>query len=440
MNRPTDEPPRAGPTGATGGGGDDVVAERSGASVPAGALADLLRVRGVDEAEITAAAQGGSLALAVIEHLVLPDAATFDLLHMSEATGLSPELIKQMWRSLGFAEPRPGDNIFVEADVDLLRTVGLLLDLDIIDDELVIQMSRVIGSSASRVANALVDAVEITTEVQPAEVTDEGGEDEDISEDGMAMREAEAEARGEQFAAVAPVLFTTLHKVQEYVWRRHVQSAARARIARVQHGVDPSHIVVGFADLVGFTALSQQIDAHELATVVERFETLAYETVTRLGGRVVKMIGDEVMFAVNHERAALEIALNLADTYRNDDELSDVRVGLASGPVLQREADLYGPVVNMASRIVGLAFPGTVVCSSDVHEALQGDPAYDWKSLGGRKLKDIGREQLFVVRRVNDEARPRNAREMAEARRSERREARVTEMEDRRRNRRERSR
>ena len=189
-------------------------------------------------------------------------------------------------------------------------------------------------------------------------------------------------------------------------------------------------VTVLFADLVGFTALSQQIGTHELAAVVERFETIAYDTITEAGGRVVKMIGDEVMFAVGHERAAAEIALRLSETYRDDDELSDVRVGLASGPVLQREADLYGPVVNTASRIVGIAFPGTVVCAAPVREALAGDVDYSWKSIGSRNLKDIGRAQLYVLRRAADGERPRSSRQRAEARRAERREARVTEMEE----------
>ena len=122
--------------------------------------------------------------------------------------------------------------------------------------------------------------------------------------------------------------------------------------------------------------MSQQISAHELAAVVDRFESIAYETIADLGGRVVKMIGDEVMFSVEDERTAAEIALTLAATYRDDSELSDVRVALASGPVLQREADYYGPVVNRASRIVSLAFPGTVVVSDELHAVLASDDRF----------------------------------------------------------------
>lgn len=385
------------------------------ALLDADAVSDLLASAGVSPAEIAEARSHRHLELLAIEHLVLPEAAEHDLSEIADATGLSPAQISQLWRSLGFAEPRPGDRIFTDVDVDMLRTIGQLLDMGMIDDDLTVQMARVIGSSLSRVASALIDAVD------PAEPTNRhigapGGKDED-------------------FAAVAPLLLPTLLQVMDFVWRRHVQAEAGARMAREHAGTDPDHRAVGFADLVGFTALSQQVTAHELAAVVDRFEAIAYDTVGRLGGRVVKMIGDEVMFSVPDVRAAAEIALSLSETYRDDDELSDVRVGLAAGPVLQREADLYGPVVNRASRIVNIAFPGTVVCGDEVQDALADDPAFQWKSIGQRNLKDIGRVSLYVVRRADAPVREKSSRGEAEARRAERREARVAEIAARRRKR-----
>ncbi|MGN6695235.1 MAG: adenylate/guanylate cyclase domain-containing protein, partial [Aquihabitans sp.] len=227
-----------------------------------------------------------------------------------------------------------------------------------------------------------------------------------------------------------------LLQVRDAVWRR---LDARAALCRSDLAHDQGARVaraVGFADLVGFTALSQQIDAHELAGVVDRFETIAYDTVNRLGGRVVKMIGDEVMFSVPDEASAVEIALSLAETYRDDDELSDVRVGLASGPVLQREADLYGPVVNRASRIVNIAFPGSVVVSGEIVDSIADSEGVTWKSIGSRNLKDIGKVPLFLVRRESADEPPRSSRQEAERRRAERREARVAEIEERRTNRR----
>jgi adenylate cyclase len=375
-------------------------------------MAELLRAAGMDDAQIDEARAHHHLELLAIEHLVIPEEALYDLDAIAELSGLSTLQITRLWRSLGFAEPRPGDHLFTEVDADMLRTIGQLLDMGWIDDELTVQMARVIGSSLSRVASALVDTIE------PDGPVIEGGA---RSEDG--------------FAAIAPLLLPMILQVMDYVWRRHVQAEARNRMAREHADGDPDHRVVGFADLVGFTALSQQVDAHELAAVVDRFEAIAYDTVNRSGGRVVKMIGDEVMFSVPDEVAAVEIALSLSETYRDDDELSDVRVGLASGPVLQREADLFGPVVNRASRIVNIAFPGSVVCAAEICEALGEVEGIGWKSIGTRNLKDIGKVPLFVLRRAELEEAPTSSRQRAERRRAERREARVTELEDRKRDR-----
>ncbi len=378
------------------------------AVLDADAMSTLLTSFGVSAGEISNARAHRHLELLAIEHLVLPEAVEHDLTDIAEATGLSSAQIAQLWRSLGFVEPRPDDRIFTGLDVDMLRTIGQLLDMGMIDDDLMVQMARVIGSSLARVASVLIDSVD------PVEPTN--------------RRAGAAERDGQEFAAVAPMLLPTLLQVMDFVWRRHVQAEARARMARDHAGADPDHRAVGFADLVGFTALSQQVSAHELAAVVDRFESIAYDTVSRLGGRVVKMIGDEVMFSVPGERAAVEIALSLSEDYRNDDELSDVRVGLAAGPVLQREADLYGPVVNRASRIVNIAFPGTVVCGDEIHRALADDATFGWKPIGSRNLKDIGKVPLYAVRRVDEPVRKKTSREEAERRRAERREARVAEI------------
>lgn len=370
-------------------------------------MAELLGDMGISADEVETARAHRHLELLAIEHLVMPDAPVHDVHAVSAATGLSVDLIAQMWRSLGFVEPRPGDHLFTEVDVDMLRTIGQLLDLGLIDDSLVVQMARVIGSSLARVASAVIDSIDPAEPVERRLGTRPGPDD---------------------FASVAPMLLPTLVQVMDYVWRRHVQAEARTRMNRDHAGTDPDQRVVGFADLVGFTALSQQISAHELAAVVDRFEGIAYDTITRRGGRVVKMIGDEVMFSVAEVGDAAAIALTLSETYRDDDELSDVRVGLAAGPVLVREADLYGPVVNRASRIVSLAFPGAVVCSGEVHDLLADDDEFTWRPIGTRTLKNIGKVPLFVLRRATPVEPEPSSRARSEARRARRRAARVEEI------------
>jgi len=384
-----------------------VTGPAEGSSVPAEhpdhqpSLRDVLFGVGVSEATVAQAERDGTLPLLAIERLVLPEPAAYDLTELAEVTGMSAAQIVQFWRSLGFPEPTPGDRIFTAADAEMLHTVAGLIETGVIDPALAVQMSRVIGSSMARVATAQVDAID--------------------PDDGGSGWQDDPERHQQDFRLFAESLLPT-PRVMDYVWRRHLQAAARQRINQEAAGSDRDRRVVGFADLVGFTALSQQISPRELAAVVDRFENIAYDTVAQLHGRVVKMIGDEVMFSVDDERAAVEIGLTLAEAYATEDDLSDVRVGLAAGPVLQREADLFGPVVNLASRIVGIAFPASVVVAEAVHDALVEDADLSWRPIGRRHLKDIGRVPLWVARRAHTPVGPKTPRDKARGAQAERRE------------------
>jgi class 3 adenylate cyclase len=206
-------------------------------------------------------------------------------------------------------------------------------------------------------------------------------------------------------------------RIMDLVWRRHLGSAARRRIVRAAAG-EGEIVCVGFADLVGFTSQTQQLPESQLAEVVGRFETLAYDLTGAHSGRVVKMIGDEVMFMTDDVREAGALALDMAATFRDDEALSDVRVGMASGRVLERDGDVYGPVVNLASRVVNVAYPGAVVVTKDVYDALVDDERFFFRSLRSHYLKDIGRVPLWTLRSRDDEKAGRYPR--ARRRRSDR--------------------
>lgn len=208
-------------------------------------------------------------------------------------------------------------------------------------------------------------------------------------------------------------------QVLEQVWRRHLQAAARARLSSP---MDEAPIqAVGFADLVGFTALSQQIDSGALAAVVDRFESVAYATVAEHGGRVVKMIGDEVMFTMEDPTAAARCALDLSESYHDADDLSDVRVGVAYGTVIDREGDLFGPPVNLASRMTSIAYPGSVLVDEDLYELLRDNDDFSFRSMIPRRLKHIGLVRLHVLREAGEESQHRRERR-------ERRRARIAEL------------
>ena len=203
--------------------------------------------------------------------------------------------------------------------------------------------------------------------------------------------------------------------VLEQVWRRHLQVAARRRLLRGDAEDGPGQ-VVGFADLVGFTALAQQVTDEELAEVVDQFERLAYDVVVAGGGRVVKMIGDEVMFLVDDPVFAAEIALGLAEASRDAAELSDVRVGLAvgsgdraGGRRLRRHRQPGQP--GHRHRLPGHG--GGVARAA--RAASRTDPSSRSASMRPRFLKNIGRVSLSVLRHADDA--PSTIREAIDERR-----------------------
>jgi adenylate cyclase len=369
------------------------------ASVPApDELVLILRAFGVSAADIAQAQADGTLVLLAIERLALGQELQYDIGAAMTATGLPEEELRHIWRSLGFPDPPAGEAIFSDVDLGNLAAVADLIHSGVVSPEVTYGMTRVVGSSMARIASALIDAVSTRSE----EVLTSVGGDEDLSE---VLEPIASEAGG--FLPMFP-------QVLEQVWRRHLQDAARRRLLRGDsegaHG-----LVVGFADLVGFTALAQQVSDAELAEVVDQFERLAYDVVIAGGGRVVKMIGDEVMFLVEDPVAAAEIALGLADASRDAAGLSDVRVGLALGPVLEREADAYGATVNLASRATGIAYPGTVVVSPELREVLEEQPQFAFKGMRPRYLKHIGRVALAVLRHTDDG--PSSIRETIDERR-----------------------
>jgi adenylate cyclase len=246
------------------------------------------------------------------------------------------------------------------------------------DTETALQLARVIGSSMARIAEAeLVPGNMVSSEIDP-------------------VMSAEA------FAGVADVTLPAMAKLLEYVWRRQLAAGIQRSMLLRSHGLAPGQspvLAVGFADMVGFTTLSQQLSEPELAAVVARFEEVAHDTVTGGGGRVVKMIGDEAMF--------------VADSVPDDELLSDVRVALAVGPVLVQDGDFYGPVVNLASRAVNMAAPGAVIVTDEFHAALEtatrsrtgaGHPLeFAFVAVRPRRVKDLGRVQLWVLYRPGAE-------------------------------------
>lgn len=378
-------------------------------------LRDLLAARGVSADEIERSERDGTLLLLAVDRIVFEE-PHYTISEIFERSPIDEQRTAELWRSLGFPDPPDDEPFFTDSDVQILGVLADLVRRGASEPDLLTGMTRVVGQSMARFAAAQAE-IYLERESEFAGGHGVGGDQGDIPErPDPTIGPLDDPLLARSISDVLP----TIPHLLDYVWRRHMQAAARSRLLRNESGASTEEMAIGFADLVGFTSLSQQISPQDLAAVVDRFERHAYDTVARMGGRVVKMIGDEVMFAVDDPRQALLIALELSEVYRNDDELSEVRVGVSWGPVMEREGDCFGPVVNMASRIVNIAFAGTVVVSEALHDQFADDEAFSWKSLHRKTLKDIGRVTLWNLRAAGEPSEARSDPDRARARRSER--------------------
>jgi len=161
-----------------------------------------------------------------------------------------------------------------------------------------------------------------------------------------------------------------------------------------------------FADLVEFTSLGEEIAPEQLGEVVGRFEELATSVVTA-PVRLVKTIGDAVMMVSTETAPLIGAALDLvAAAAAEGDDFPILRAGIATGPTLPQSGDFYGRSVNLASRVTGIARPGSVLVDTPTREAA-GEDGFEYSFAGERRLKGIdARTKLFRVRRTGE---PRRA-------------------------------
>lgn len=317
-----------------------------------------------------------------LEHQLLGGARVHTRQQVADLAGVDVERARSLWRALGFADVDDDNVAFTDRDVAALRTVDGLVRLGLIDATIEQAVTRAMGQSLSRLAEWQVATITAAL----------------ARHDELPLDEATAAAR-----ELVPVM----EELLGYVWRRHLAAVAGRIFATGADDLVARTLAVGFADLVGFTALTRQVDDGELALLVERFEGAASDIVAECGARVVKTVGDEVMFTADDAQTAAEVALRLSEQIGADEELPDLRVGVAYGTVLARLGDVYGEPVNLASRITTLARPGTVLVDRELAAALGDDQRWRLRRVPPRPVR--GYSLLHPLRLRRGEASDRAA-------------------------------
>ena len=315
-----------------------------------------------------------------IEGLLLGGERRYTRAEVAERSGVAPERARELWHSLGFAAVTEDDRVFTDGDLDALRTVNELIQSGLTDPAQATSIARMLGQHMSRLAESQVEMLRGILQANPELASDE-----------------------RQLTRFVERVVPDLERLQNHAWRRHLAAYTGRALMTSDDELDGRSQVVGFADMVGFTALTRRSTEDELVGVVDRFDALTAEVVAEYHGRIVKMIGDEVLFVADDPAHGAEIALALLEYAEADEALPSLRAGLAYGRVLSRFGDIYGAVVNIAARLTSIARPGTVLVDRGLAMALREDTGFEIRHRRPVSVRGYARLRPSVLRRLDTE-------------------------------------
>lgn len=305
---------------------------------------------------------------------------TYTAPQLAASVGWPEETTRRFFRALGF--PDAGQEVrYTEADFAVLATVSHAVDESDLDLAGAVRLARAIGQNIARLSDWQVAAIS-----SRADQVTEG-------EDVEAHHRTALRIGGEVSDAFEVVLV--------HSWRRHL-NAALTRLdvdADVSEHEQTQVVTAGFADLVNFSALSSEMDSNRLGELVEIFESRCGDVVAAQEGRMIKTLGDSVLFVHADPQRALEIAHGLIEVIGQDSRLPDVHIGLATGPVVTRLGDVFGPPVNLAARLTALARRNRVIVDDATVQGLQ-PSSYEARRMTARPVRGFGLVEPVAIRRV----------------------------------------
>jgi adenylate cyclase len=382
---PAEEPPQRA-SDNTAGGQIDFVAEglldglEGEQRAERLALLRYLAADGVALAELHRATISGTLMFLPAER-VIGGHARYSAREIAELTGTELDFLIAVRRSMGLPIPGADEAVYTEGDLESVRMTGVFREAGISDEE-ILDLMRTLGRGLSQTAETM-RSLTLRLVLEPG-----------VSEHELAQRYAYAASQLSPMVGPLVTNLLTLHL------REMAQSEALNAAERSGGQLPGSReISVCFADLVGFTRLGEEVPPDELARKAVRLEALTSEVIDA-PVRLIKTIGDAAMLTSLEPEPLLDAALALLDAAEAESEdFPQLRAGIAIGPALSRAGDWFGRPVNLASRITGVARPGSLLAEREVRESAR--DAYRWSYAGERRLRGI-REPvpLFRARRL----------------------------------------
>ncbi len=316
-----------------------------------------------------------------LERAILGQSPALSAHEVAERTGIALDDARRLWRALGFPE-RGQEAAFNDADAEALSALIGAVRSELIDFDLAVTLTRAVGQTMARLADWEVSTLVARVDELAADPAVDDGRT------GSALR-------------LIDEFKDPFEDLIIYVWRRHLAAAvARVEALRAnEEDLNTVQLTVGFADIVSFTELSNRIDEDRLGNLVELFESRCSDVVAAQRGRVIKSIGDSVLFVSEDPVRAYDIAEGIINVIGRDPRMPDVRLGLASGSVVTRLGDVFGPPVNLAARLTAVARRNRIIIDAATAELLPTED-FETRPMPARPVRGFGLVEPVTVRRT----------------------------------------
>ena len=301
---------------------------------------------------------------------------------ISDEVGIELYQLLRFQRASGLPQvDDPDAAVFMRPDGDTAVHIKRFLDLGI-DPEQMLTVVRVL-------AEGLSNAAEVMRSAALGPVFHPGVTELEIAKGFQALVSQAAPLLGPM---IQDMLLLQLRHVAE-------TDAINANERRAGAPLPGARLVAcAFADLVGFTRLGEELPPEGIEQLSNRLAEIAREVVVA-PVRLIKTIGDAVMFVSTDTAALLDVMLGLVAATEADELLPQLRVGVAHGSAVSRAGDWFGSPVNLASRVTSAARPGAVLVSESAREQIGEDDRYRWSFAGSRRLRGVISDvRLYRVR------------------------------------------
>lgn len=354
-------------------------------------LVEELAAYGIPPTRVAAAIASGALSLSYLDWFPDPSPRS-SRTHQELCNELEIpfRLLDRIYAGFGLPRPQPDDRVR-EEDLDIVSGLPILFTAGLGEGE-VLRAARVWGEGMRRVAQHQVHSFH--------ELIEEPFRKRGLSDD---------QALGAALSQVGVRLIPYVTRLVGWLYRRHFESyQIEHRLGHVESALDsaglhrkpaPHPEACAFADLSGYTRLTEELGDAAATDMALRLAELMQEVASHHRGLVVKMLGDGVHFHFQDPRNAVLGSLELVER-AEPSGLPPARVGVNAGPMTYTDGDYYGLTVIVAARIAAQAGPGEVLVGESA-AANEHPEGVRFEELGPIPLKGVARP-VSVFRAIRE--------------------------------------